>query len=496
MKNTKLLFLLATISAATCGCMVGPNFEKPKTDVPEQWEAGDGEPLAEQFERKTSDAELAQWWNIFKDEELTSLIDRAFKGNLSLQATAEKIAQARATLGITQSGFFPALDLNAGVREYGKPIDSSHTSYSMGATAAWEVDVFGGIRRGIESTAAEYRAAMADKVAAKIALAAEVAQNYFNYRSLQRELEITKNNLETQKGTYRVTKMRRENGMVSTLDVVRAAAQVEITTSQIPALENELTLSRHALELLLGVQTGSLKTELEKTASLPYLERYIPISVPAKLLERRPDIIAAEYKMHAAVAKIGHARADYYPKFSITGNIAYDAPSIGSLTENRHGSWSVGPSVSWNIFQAGKTVYNVELQESLARSAGIAWKEKVLTAIKEVEDSLVSAEKEREKFETINRIVENQKKAFELSRKLYAEGETEFIDLLETQRAMLDSQQTQIRSRKNFALYIVSLYKALGGGWTPEDMKDNPEKLEYLFFTDLAETKEKPQAKE
>ena len=136
------------------------------------------------------------------------------------------------------------------------------------------------------------------------------------------------------------------------------------------------------------------------------------------------------------------------------------------------------------------------MQESLARSAGIAWKEKVLTAIKEVEDSLVSAEKEREKFETINRIVENQKKAFELSRKLYAEGETEFIDLLETQRAMLDSQQTQIRSRKNFALYIVSLYKALGGGWTPEDMKDNPEKLEYLFFTDLAETKEKPQAKE
>ena len=169
---------------------------------------------------------LAEWWEIFDDPTLTSLISRAFEGNLSIRAATERIAQARATLGVSQSGFFPAADLNAGMSEGGHPIDVTHTSYGMGATASWEIDVFGGVRRGIEASAAEYKAAMANKAAARISVAAEVAQNYFTYRCIQQEISITRSNLETQKGTYRATLARQKSGFVSKLDAVRAAEPV------------------------------------------------------------------------------------------------------------------------------------------------------------------------------------------------------------------------------------------------------------------------------
>ena len=246
------------------------------------------------------------------------------------------------------------------------------------------------------------------------------------------------------------------------------------------------------------VQTivNALEKELSDVGPLPALEKYIPISVPAELLERRPDIIAAEYKLHAATAKIGNARADYYPKFSITGNISYEAPKIGNIVQNQYGSWSVGPNVSWNIFQAGKTVYNVKLQEALTREAGVNWEDAVLTAIKEVEDALVSAEKERARIEHLNRMVENYRKAFELSRELYTQGEIEFIDLLEAQRSMLSSAQNQVLSRKDFIGYIIMLDTSLGGGWTEADVADEPENLEWIFFDSLGDNPERTAAAE
>ena len=401
------------------------------------------------------------------------------------------------------------MNVNAGMSENGHPIDVTSTSYGMGATAAWEIDVFGGVRRGIESAAADYNAAIANKAAARISVAAEVAQNYFTYRCVQHEILITRSNLETQKGTYRATLARQKSGFVSKLDTVRAAAQVDSTSAQLPVLERELKLTRHALEYLLGLKTGALEKELSDVGPLPALEKYIPISVPAELLERRPDIIAAELtrimkncrdfnteSKKARTAKIGNARADYYPKFSITGNISYEAPKIGNIVQNQYGSWSVGPNVTWNIFQAGKTVYNVKLQEALTREAGVNWEDAVLTAIKEVEDALVSAEKERARIEHLNRMVENYRKAFELSRELYTQGEIEFIDLLEAQRSMLSSAQNQVLSRKDFIGYIIMLYKSLGGGWTEADVADEPENLDWIFFDSLGDNPERTAAAE
>ena len=228
-KANAIFALVAALAAGLSGCMVGPDFETPKADMPDKWSnEADGKSITDLgVPRRMTPEELATWWDIFDDPVLTSLIKRSFEGNLSIRLAAERIAQARATLGVTQSGFFPSVDVNAGMSENGHPIDVTSTSYGMGASTAWEIDVFGGVRRGIESAAADYKAAIANKAAARISVAAEVAQNYFTYRCVQHEILITRSNLETQKGTYRATLARQKSGFVSKLDTVRAAAQVD-----------------------------------------------------------------------------------------------------------------------------------------------------------------------------------------------------------------------------------------------------------------------------
>ena len=481
---SKLIIALGTMSL--CGCMVGPDFEKPQAkSMPESYSNKiEGNLFADQSKmRKVSEEELAKWWELFGDPILNSLIDRALKDNFDIATAVARIKQARSTLGITQSGFFPSLDVDASFRDGGQ-VGKSASTYGMGANVGWEVDIFGGTRRGIEASVEDYKASLMDKCAVKIAVSAEVARTYFLYRSYEQELIITKSNLQTQRKTFEVTKQRRLNGFESDIDVVRALSQVENTSSQIPRLEGQMMLARHSLELLLAVPTGSLQKELSVAKDLPKLENFIPVGVPAELVQRRPDVIMAEHKLHSAVAKIGEAKADWYPKFSITGQIGYSAPDFGKLDQKRYGSWSVGPTISWNIFQAGKTYFNVELRKAVAEEAGISWDNTVLTAIKEVEDALVSASKERERIGYINKVVESNKKAFELSSKLYTEGEIEFLDLLEAQRAMLSSQQTQVSSRQLFISHIISLYKALGGGWNVNDIKDDNSDKKYLIFLD------------
>ena len=216
-----------------CGCMVGPDFEKPESaSLPKDYaNKVDGKSLTDAgVTRKVSDDELARWWDVFGDPVLTSLIERAFKNNFDLATAVARIKQARSTLGITQSGFFPSLDASGSFSEGGK-IDTTHPEYSIGSKASWEIDIFGGTRRSIEAAVEDYKAALADKCATKISVAAEVAKNYFLYRTYQQELIITRRNLETQKKTYNVTLRRKSNGFVSNLDVVRAAAQVESTSA-------------------------------------------------------------------------------------------------------------------------------------------------------------------------------------------------------------------------------------------------------------------------
>lgn len=468
------IFTLTSVFLLLVGCAVGPDFEQPEyNEMPASW--GNPKNADEKIsaERKLSPEDITQWWKLFGDDQLCSLIERAFKSNLDMEITLAKIRQARAGVGITQSGLFPSLDLKGNITDRSsRGMGGSDVFYGAGASASWELDIFGGTRRSIEAVVENYKKSLADRCATRIEVAAEVTRNYFKYRALQQQIIITKRNLETQKKTYRITKERKANGFVSQLDVVRASAQVENTSAEIPTLESELEQARHTLEFLLGQNPNSLKEELATPKELPKIEKYIPQGVPAELVKRRPDVIAAEYAIHAAVANIGLAESDYYPRFYVTGNVSYSAPEIGGLIKNKYGSWSVGPSVSWNIFQGGKTYYNVEQSEALAQNESLNWKKTVLNALKEVEDNLSAAAKNREKIDYQTRIVQNQHKAYELSSVLYSEGEIEFLDLLDTQRSMLAAEQSQVVTRRLFIDNMILLYKALGGGWSRDDMQD------------------------
>lgn len=462
--NSILRFVVLSPALVLAACMVGPDFEKPKFDAPKNWVAPEAQSLA--ADSKYSAAELSAWWKLFGDDELCRLIDLALAENFDLETARARVEQARATLSMKTSGLWPSLDVDARFKEGAHPVNArSGETYGWGTGVSWEIDVFGGVRRGVEISEQDYRAALADALATRVKITAEVAQAYFKYRAYQTQLAITRENLQAQKKTYEITTRRKSNGFVSQLDVVQAAAEVSSTNTQLPKIEMDKKLALRALELLVGVPSGSLEKRLEEFKPLPRLENFIPAGVPAQLLERRPDIVAAEHKIHSAVAAIGEAKADFFPRFSITGTISYDTPKIGGIVSNPYGSWSVGPTATWNIFQAGKTVANVKLKEAVVKEAKISWKSKVFTAVKEVEDALVSSVKERERINLYNTLVDDNKKAFELSKKLYSAGEIEFLDLLVAQRQLLSSQQNQISCRMEFVNNIVALYKSLGGGW-------------------------------
>lgn len=449
-------------AALLFGCAVGPDFEKPEYgQMPKSFDA-ENAPL---FKAGEDGGDIEKWWKVFDDPLLNSLIERALEHNFDLNIARISVEQAGYQLGISQSGLFPVLDAKGGFAERGNMSGSSRGYTSAELGVGWEIDVFGGVRRGIESVEADYKAAEANKNAVRIKVASDVASAYFLYRFYCEDLSITRKNLETQEKTLKVIKERLENRLIAKLDYVRSEAQLRSTLSQIPSIEAQKESARYALELLLGLNSGALKEELKGVSGLPEFEKFVSVQVPAKLLERRPDIIEAEYKLHSAVAKIGEAEADFYPKFSITGNISYSAPAKANLFDSQYGSWSVGPTVSWNLFSAGKTYYNVKLQESLAKEAGVFWEKVVATAVKEVQEAMVSSVKQREKTEILKDVVKSNIDAYELSFKLFKAGELEFLDLLDVQRTMLAAEQSLLESRRQSLDNIILLYKSLGGGW-------------------------------
>lgn len=445
-------------------CAVGPDFKKPvDKSMPASFEDVDDS-------MKADVGDISKWWTFFNDPILTDIIEKSLKSNYDVRKAKASLEAAYATLGISESGFFPSLNFSASALEKGASTTATAPIYSSGLTAEWEIDVFGGTRRSIESSLASYYYSKADLQAVRIKIASEVADKYYLYRSKIQTLKITRENLETQRKTYDITKRR--VGFEGDLAVARAAAQVESTSSQLPTLESEALKARYALELLVGMPLGSLNETLSEYKELPEFEKIIPVSVPAELLQRRPDIIAAEYSLKAANAKIGQAKSDYFPKFYINGNISYTAPDTVNVFQNPYGSWSVGPTAKWNLFSAGKTYYNVEYQKALTSAAGVDWDKIVATAIKETQDYIVSLAKEKQRVKYLSENVKMNNKAYDISFKLYKAGEIEFIDLLDVQRTLLSAQQTLVESRRLVLSDIIMLYKSLGGGWARENAPD------------------------
>jgi len=474
----KILILGALLAtAAMQGCMVGPDFHPPKQDSPAGWnEVSNTRAPSTQPDRSvpTSQApEVAHWWTSFNDPTLNSLIQRAIASNLDLKVAEARIRQARATRGVVGAAILPTLNADGSytrARTQGAngPWDGSHDLYQAKLDASWEIDIFGGRRRDIEAAEADIQAAVEDRRDVLVTLTSEVAIDYFALRGAQKELAVARRNLKTQQESLGVTTKRQSAGYVSTLDVANAQAQVASTESAIPSFEVVAKQNIYALGVLLGKQPESLVAELSPEALIPGTPPEVPIGLPSDLLRRRPDIRAAEARIHAATARIGVATADLFPKFSLTGSLGVAGNNAEAFGDISRRFWSVGPSVSWPIFAGGSIAANIEFQNAVEQQALFTYRNTVLIAFRDVETALVAYDKDQIRRTALTRAVNANRRAVDLANQLYREGKTNFLDVLNAQRSLLLSEDQLVQSNVDVATNLISLYKALGGGWESE----------------------------
>jgi NodT family efflux transporter outer membrane factor (OMF) lipoprotein len=464
------------------GCAVGPDFKPPEAPVPADW-AGPAPLPAVTPEEK----DLTRWWTVFDDTLLASLIQQAVESNLDLKLAEARVRQARAARGIAESFLAPTVDATASFQRSetavspsgdagrlgGRTESVTTNQYFAGFDAAWELDIFGGVRRGIEAADADLQATVEARRDVLVTLTAEVARNYIDLRAFQQRLSIARQNLEAQKHSAKLTRQRFEAGLASGLDVANAEAQAATTASQIPSLEASARQTIYSLGVLLGRPPAALVRELAPDLAIPTAPPAAPLGIPSDLLRRRPDIRRAEAAVHAATARIGVAEADLYPRFMITGSVGVRSSELGSWFDWSSRLWSFGPSATWRVFDMGRVRSDIAQQEALQEQSLIAFQKTVLIALQEVESALIDLDKEQERRKALVDAVAFNRKAVDLSIKLYTEGQTDFLNVLQAQRALFVTEEALALSTRTISTNLVALYKALGGGWDAQELEQH-----------------------
>lgn len=471
----RLISPIEVVVLATClwGCAAGPNFKPPVTTAPAAW-TGITERSAMQPSVATAKpAQLAAWWRAFNDPELTKLVEEALATNLDVQVAEARLRQARAARGVVAGGLWPSVSGSSSYDRIHSPANGSatvggagdHDLYEAGFDAVWELDIFGGLRRNVESANAVIQAAREGLRDAQVSLAAEVALNYVQLRGFQQQLVVAHENLKDQQHTAAITRQKLMAGFVSTLDVANADAQVATTESQIPLLQVSAQQAIYALSVLLAQPPSYLLKELSTTQPLPITPPEVPIGLPSDLLRRRPDIREAEAQLHAATAQIGVATANLFPKFSLTGNIGWQSNLLHNWLTDSNRSSSFGPAMSWGIFQGGSIVANIQQQRAIRDQAYLTYRKTVLTAFQDVENALFAYDKEWVHRRALSDAVTASSKAVAVSMQLYRAGQTDFLNVLQAQATLYTSQSALVQSNSNVCQDLIALYKALGGGW-------------------------------
>jgi len=463
-----LLFLAA-------GCAVGPDYHQPKVSAPAQW----SEALA--GGETNASASVAAWWSSFHDPKLDALIDRAVQSNLDLRIARARVQEARAQYGMAAADLWPSTDASAAYERQQQsknqpligsfPVPSSafeNNVYQAGFDAAWELDVFGGKRRAVEASKAQVGAFEYGQRATLITLLGDVARNYVEVRGYQRRLAIANENIKVQEEALAITRDRFTNGLTSDLDVQQAATLLATTRAGIPTLESLLQAAIHRLGVLLGQPPGALLVELSPEAPIPATPPEVPVGLPSELLLRRPDVQQAERQLAAATANIGVAKADLFPKFFLTGAAGFQSVNTSDWFSSGSQFWSIGPTVQWKIFDAGRVRANIKVQNARQEQALGAYEQTVLTAFEDVENALVFYAKEQTRYRSLEDAVTSSQNSLALARKLYANGLTGFLNVLDAERSLYQTQDQLVQSERTVLVNLISLYKSLGGGWEIE----------------------------
>lgn len=459
----KTHLLLAT--AGVCllgltGCMVGPDYIPPRTSTPADWVGT----------TSTQPAKLTHWWRMFKDPELARLVEEALAANLDARLAEARLRESRTARDVAAGGMLPTVNSSAGYQRTRTAVSVNTPPedadlYQAGFDAIWEVDIFGGIRRNIESANATLQATQESLRDVQISLVAEVARNYIQLRGFQQQIEVAEENLRAERHTADITRQKQVAGFVGTLDVANADAQVATTRSQIPVLQVSAQQAIYSLSVLLARPPAYLLGELSKPEQLPVTPPDVPAGLPSDLLRRRPDIRQAEAQLHAATARIGVAEADLFPKFSLTGNLSWQSNLLHDwFTESSQAS-SFGPAMNWAIYQGGAIRSNIRVQEALRDQSFITYRKTVLIALQDVENALFAYGKEKEHRQALSEAVSASRKAVDVSMQLYSAGQTDFLNVLQAQASLYASQNALVQSNSSACQDVITLYKALGGGW-------------------------------
>jgi len=446
------------------GCALGPDYRRPPIVSPEVWR--DGQPAPD----PASLADLA-WWELFQDDELRRLVQTATEANKDLRIAVTRVDQARALLGVTRSAQFPEINAGASattnrISDNVRPRGQGGETGLLSATVdlAFEIDIWGRLRRATEAARAELLASEEARYAVVMTLVSDIAGAYLQLRELDVELETTRRNVASRQQSLQIVRDRFDAGLTSALDLRQAEAELASTAAQIPDLERQAAQTEHRLSILLGRNPGSINRGRPLAGQT--FPPTVPAGLPSALLERRPDIRQAEDVLVAANARIGVAKAAFFPQVSLTGFFGVESVALSDLFTGPSRIWQFGPTVTVPIFNAGRNRANRALVEAQQREALIRYEQAIQQAFREVEDALVAHRKAREALVEQEAAVRASQQALAVAELRYTSGLTGYLDVLDAQRTLLTAEIAQSRTLLSQLAAVVQLYRALGGGWT------------------------------
>ena len=465
MTRLKLTLTIGASALLLSACAVGPDYKTPVTAPMILQNAPAGA-----FSTANPDA---PWWKAFNDPGLDGLIAQGLSGNLDIRIAVARVDEARALFKdarldqiprVTASGAYVKSDQQQ-PGSGGQRVESE--TYQGGFDAGWEIDLFGRVRRGVESARAESGAAQADLRDAQVTIAAEVARNYLELRGAQARLAVANRNLETQRETVRLTKVRSDAGAGSPIDVASAQARLNATEAVIPALITAEKRANYRLCVLVGKRPGELDAALVATnTEVTPLIAALPIGEASDLLRRRPDVQAAERRLAAQTAKVGVATADLFPRVRVTGFIGFLSGTSSGFGNAASQAWSVAPSVSWPALDLGGAHQRLKAAEARNDASLAAYDQTVLRALEDLETALVAYRQQQAQLVSLTNQAAASRRAAELARIQYKEGGIDFLVLLDAERTLLAAEDSMTVAETGVNTNVVAIYKALGGGWS------------------------------
>jgi NodT family efflux transporter outer membrane factor (OMF) lipoprotein len=472
LRRSWLLVALLLCAFSSESCLIGPDYKTPPASVAAKWEKSLDAGI------DTNHSEYADWWSVFNDPVMTKLINLAYQQNLDLRTTGARVLEARAQLGMSIGELYPQQQFVNGSLTYNrlplslpyKFVNNTYWSDTFGAQAGWEIDFWGGIRRGIQSADDAFLASVAAYDNALVSLTGDVASTYVNIRTTQRQLKVARQNVEREKKAVEIVEARHAGGIATGRDVAQSQNVLGSTEATVPQLTAQLEQQKNALSVLLGIPPGNIDKLLVGSSGIPSAPDKAAIGIPADLLRRRPDIRAAELNAAAQCAQIGVAKAQLLPAVSLIGNVATLSSNIESASLGdvfTHGSllYQVGPSFQWNILNYGQLTNNVRVQDAKLQELLIDYQNTVLKAQREVADGLVTFIQSKEAVVYLTFSDKAAEKALRIAIIQYRQGIADFTTVLTAEQNLYSVQNNLAIAEGQVPLGLIAAYRAMGGGW-------------------------------